>query len=155
MILLLQLSNKYRFLPTTGEVLKSRNTGKKFDLETNLQVAEFKFIDWQGGAESIRQNGIFKDFYELAEDKTNKKKYLYVVGTHYPLKFLNGGRALTSVLSKQPVIFETIKTKYGSNINAVRDYYQKNNLIDGLRPTIKKIRSGILASTKGKISFKK
>ena len=112
-----------------GEVVESislgaGNTGRKFDLETNLQVAEFKFIDWQGGAESIRQNGIFKDFYELAEDKTNKKKYLYVVGTHYPLKFLNGGRALTSVLSKQPVIFETIKTKYGSNINAVRDYYE-------------------------------
>ncbi len=42
-----------------GEVVQSvslgaGNTGRKFDLETNLQVAEFKFIDWKGGAESIR-----------------------------------------------------------------------------------------------------
>lgn len=112
-----------------GEVVENvslgaGNTGRKFDLETNYQVAEFKFIDWQGGAESIRQNGIFKDFYELAEHETNKRKNLYVVGIHYPLKFLNGGRALSSVLSKQPVILDTIKEKYGDNMNVVRDYYE-------------------------------
>ena len=112
-----------------GEVVQSvslgaGNTGRKFDLETNIQVAEFKFIDWKGGAESIRQNGIFKDFYELAEYDTEKVKNLYVVGTHYPLKFLNGGRALTSVLSKQPSIFRGISDKYGADIKVVRDYYE-------------------------------
>lgn len=60
--------------------LGAGNTGRKFDLETNIRVAEYKFIDWQGGPESIRQNGIFKDFFELAEHETDKKKYLYVVG---------------------------------------------------------------------------
>src|SRR5687767_12777572 len=55
-----------------GEIVQSvslgaGNTGRKFDLETNFRVAEFKFIDWRGGSESIRQNGVFKDFYELAE----------------------------------------------------------------------------------------
>jgi hypothetical protein len=103
--------------------LGAGNTGRKFDLETNLQVAEFKFIDWKGGAESIRQNGIFKDFFELAEYDTDKSKNLYVVGTHYPLKFLNGGRALSSVLSKQPVIQKKILDKYGSGIKITRDYY--------------------------------
>ncbi|MEZ8017835.1 hypothetical protein ACED63_05355 [Vibrio splendidus] len=112
-----------------GEVVQSvslgaGNTGRKFDLETNLQVAEFKFIDWKGGAESIRQNGLFKDFYELAEYDTEKAKNLYVVGTHYPLKFLNGGRALTSVLSKQPAIYKGISDKYGSAVKVVRDYYE-------------------------------
>lgn len=113
----------------TGEIVESvslgaGNTGRKFDLETNFQVAEFKFIDWKGGAESIRQNGIFKDFFELAEYETDKTKNLYVVGTHHPLKFLNGGRALTSVLSKQPVIYNKIKDKYGPDIRVARDYYR-------------------------------
>ncbi len=112
-----------------GEIVESvslgaGNTGRKFDLETNLRVAEFKFIDWKGGAESIRQNGIFKDFYELAEFSTKKKKVLYVVGTLYPLKFLNGRRALTSVLSKQPVILERLTGKYGETVTVVNEYYE-------------------------------
>jgi hypothetical protein len=118
-----------------GEIVQSvslgaGNTGRKFDLETNFQVAEFKFIDWKGGAESIRQNGIFKDFYELAEYNTEKTKNLYVVGSHYPLKFLNSGRSLTSVLAKQPVIQNAILEKYDLNLRIVRDYYDihKNNV---------------------------
>ena len=103
--------------------LGAGNTGRKFDLETNLRVAEFKFIDWKGGAESIRQNGIFKDFFELAEFETTKKKCLYIVDTKFPLKFLNGGRALTSVLSKQPVIMAKIQEKYDGNIKIVRQYF--------------------------------
>lgn len=103
--------------------LGAGNTGKRFDLETNIRVAEFKFIDWKGGSESIRQNGIFKDFYNLAEYKTSKKKILYVIGTHYPLKFFNGGRALTSVLSKQPAILDEINTNYKKTVKVVRDYY--------------------------------
>ena len=39
--------------------LGAGNTGRAFDLETNLRVAEFKFIRWQGGPESIRQNSLF------------------------------------------------------------------------------------------------
>lgn len=111
-----------------GEVVESvslgaGNTGRKFDLETNFRVAEFKFIDWRGGAESIRQNGIFKDYYELAEHKSSKKKYLYVVDTKHPLKFLNGGRALTSVLSRNPQILANIEKNYGEKIKYVKDYY--------------------------------
>lgn len=47
--------------------LGAGNTGKKFDFETNKRVAEFKFIDWQPKSNTIRENGIFKDFYGLAE----------------------------------------------------------------------------------------
>jgi hypothetical protein len=82
--------------------LGAGNTGRKFDLETNFRIAEYKFIDWRGGAESVRQNGIFKDFFELSEHETFKRKYLYVVGTTHSLKFLKSGRTLASILSKQP-----------------------------------------------------
>lgn len=111
-----------------GEVVESvslgaGNTGRKFDLETNFRVAEYKFIDWQGGPESIRQNGIFKDFFELAEHETVKRKFLYVVGTEFPLRFFRGGRALTSVLSRQSAILARITAKYGTSIERVCDYY--------------------------------
>ncbi len=111
-----------------GEVVESvslgaGNTGRKFDLETNLRVAEYKFIDWQGGPETIRQNSIFKDFFELAEHETTKQKFLYVIGTDLPLKFMQGGRALTSVLSRQPSILQRITEKYGDEIKRVCDYY--------------------------------
>lgn len=46
----------------------------------------------------MRQNKIFKDFFELAESDINKRKYLYVIGDTAPLKFFRGGRALTNVL---------------------------------------------------------
>ena len=61
--------------------LGAGNTGRAFDLETNQRIAEFKFIHWQGGPESIRQNSLFKDFYEMAEYDTRKQKFLYVLGT--------------------------------------------------------------------------
>lgn len=104
--------------------LGAGNTGRRFDLETSLRVAEYKFIDWQGGPESIRQNGLFKDFFELAEFETTKEKYLFVVGTKIPLRFLNGGRALTSVLSRYPDILQKIQSKYGPSVSQVKHYFR-------------------------------
>lgn len=111
-----------------GEVIQyvslgAGNTGKRFDLETDQRVAEYKFIDWRGGPESIRQNSLFKDFYQLAEYETKKSKQIYVVGTALPLKFLSGGRSLKSVLSRYRDIFDEIQEKYGEGVTRVRDYY--------------------------------
>lgn len=110
-----------------GEVIESvslgaGNTGKPFDLETNRRIAEFKFISWQGGPEAIRQNSVFKDFYYLAEHVSAKSKHLYVLGTEFPLKFLNGRRALSSVLSRNVSLSDAFKTKY-ADYRVVRDYY--------------------------------
>ncbi len=58
--------------------LGAGNTGRLFDLETDKRIAEFKFINWQGGAEAIRQNSLFKDFYNLVEYETHKKRFLYL-----------------------------------------------------------------------------
>lgn len=112
-----------------GEVVESvslgaGNTGRAFDLETDRRVAEFKFIRWQGGPESIRQNSLFKDFFLLAEHDTVKRRYLYVLGTRYPLKFLNSNRALASVLSKNMTLYRQFQGKYGDRYRTVREYFQ-------------------------------
>jgi hypothetical protein len=104
--------------------LGAGNTGRKFDLETNLRVAEFKFIQWQGGAESIRQNSLFKDFFFLAEYKPQKLKELYVMGTEHPLKFLTGRRALTSVLSKDVNLQQLFQSEFGDQYKTVGDYFR-------------------------------
>ncbi|MFZ4856104.1 MAG: hypothetical protein ACOYL3_06875 [Desulfuromonadaceae bacterium] len=102
--------------------LGAGNTGKKFDLKTNLRVAEFKFINWQGGPESIRQNSLFKDFYGLAEDTSERSKYLYVLGTKFPLKFFNSRRSLESVLSKDVSLHKEFRGKY-PDLKVVSEYF--------------------------------
>lgn len=103
--------------------LGAGNTGRTFDLETNLRIAEFKFIHWQGGPESIRQNSLFKDFYEMAEHETHKEKHLYVLGTVHAEKFLNGRRAMASVLSRNETLRRKFTEKFGDRYRTVRDYY--------------------------------
>lgn len=103
--------------------LGAGNTGREFDLETTHRVAEFKFIRWQGGSESIRQNALFKDFYLLAEHETPKRRFVYVLNTHHPLRFLNGGRSISSVLSRHVALSEEFSAKYGARFGRVRDYY--------------------------------
>lgn len=111
-----------------GEVVEyvslgAGNTGRAFDLETNRRVAEFKFIRWQGGAETIRQNGIFKDIFELVRHETPKRKYLYVLGLHHPMKFLQGGRSLDSVLSRHTALKQAFDGLYGDQFKRVREWY--------------------------------
>lgn len=111
-----------------GEIIEyvslgAGNTKRKFDLETNQRIAEFKFIRWQGGSESIRQNSLFKDFYGLAEQETQKEKFLYVLGTEHGEKFFNGGRALESVLSRNDALKKKFSAKYHDRFVTVRDYY--------------------------------
>jgi hypothetical protein len=112
-----------------GETIQSLslgagNTGRHFDLETNQRVAEFKFIVWKGGAEAIRQNTIFADFYWLAENDTSKRKELFLLGLDIPLKFFNGGRAINSVLSKNQTLRDSFRKKYNQRFGRVNEYYQ-------------------------------
>lgn len=104
--------------------LGAGNTGKDFDLQTDRRIAEFKFIKWKGGSESTRQNSIFKDFFYLAEADDHWQRYLYVISRTEPLKFLEGGRALSSVASKNRKLADDLKKKYGSKYRTVREYYQ-------------------------------
>lgn len=111
-----------------GEVIEyvslgAGNTGRRFDLETNLRVAEFKFIAWKGGPESIRQNGVFKDFFALAHHETPKSKHLYLMGAAHALKFLKGRRALSSVLSRHVDLKSQFEGRFGARYAVVGDYY--------------------------------
>ena len=103
--------------------LGAGNTGRKFDLVTSYRIAEFKFIRWRGGAESIRQNALFKDFYNLAESNTRKAKFLYVLGLKHPLTFLNGRRSITSVFSRNNSLLQDFERRYGERFTVVKDYY--------------------------------
>jgi hypothetical protein len=94
--------------------LGAGNTGRAFDLETNERVAEFKFITWQGSSDTIRQNSLFKDFYFLAEHDTTKSRHLYVTNTDHPLRFLAGGRAISSVLSHNGKLRKAFETQFGN-----------------------------------------
>lgn len=103
--------------------LGAGNTGKPFDLETNLRIAEFKFIQWRGGPESIRQNGIFKDFFDLATAETSKKRCLYLLGTHHALKFFRGRRALSSILNKNQATRDKFIGLYGDQYATVNEFF--------------------------------
>jgi hypothetical protein len=103
--------------------LGAGNTGRAFDVETNQRIAEFKFIRWQGGPESIRQNALFKDFYEMAEYPSEKQKFLYVLGTEHVDRFFNGGRAISGVLSRHVKLRNQFTDKFGDHYVKVRDYY--------------------------------
>ena len=104
--------------------LGAGNTGRPYDLETNKRVAEFKFIHWRGGPESIRQNSLFKDFYYLAEARSKKLRYLYLLELGHPLQFLNGGRSLASVMSKNSKLASDFRHRYGNRFRVVREYYK-------------------------------
>jgi hypothetical protein len=105
--------------------LGAGNTGKKFDLKTSKRVAEFKFISWKGGSESIRQNGLFKDFYNLIENGGNLEKYLYVTGTEHPIRFFKGSRDLKSVLSRDRHLSDLFFGKYGNKYTTVNEFYHE------------------------------
>jgi hypothetical protein len=103
--------------------LGAGNTGRAFDLETTHRVAEFKFIHWQGGAETIRQNALFKDYYLLAEHSTPKRKYLYVLGTEHPLRFLRSGRSLKSIMSRNNMLWAEFQNRFGDRFSTVGEYF--------------------------------
>lgn len=103
--------------------LGAGNTGRSFDLVTNRRIAEFKFIAWRGGAEAIRQNSLFVDLYHLAEAETTKTRQLYVTDLVSPVRFLQGRRALKSVLSTHGAVAEEFFARFGGRYQVVRDYW--------------------------------
>jgi hypothetical protein len=76
--------------------LGAGNTGRAFDLETNLRIAEFKFIRWQGGPESIRQNSVFKDFFRIGRTRHDERK-IFVRARH---------RTWREILQWQPCVIQ-------------------------------------------------
>ncbi|MEM9134067.1 MAG: hypothetical protein AAGA59_08185 [Actinomycetota bacterium] len=95
---------------------------KDWDLETDRQIAEFKFIRWRGN-DSIRQNTLFVDVFHLAEATTDRRRVVYLTGTELPLRFLNGRRKISSVLEKHGADAERFQALHGSRYQTVGDYW--------------------------------
>lgn len=104
--------------------LGAGNTGKAFDVATSKRIAEFKFAKWSDSNNTIRQNGIFKDFIGLIANADNegKQKFIYCLSAAAVINFLcNSERNLKSVLSRNPKNmkyreyqerYKTVKTFY-------------------------------------------
>lgn len=60
--------------------------GRKFDLETDRRVAEFKVSGWTG-TDAMRKRGTFVDLVHVALDESPREKYVYVLGDD-PRRFL-------------------------------------------------------------------
>jgi hypothetical protein len=95
-----------------GVSLGAGNTGRSHDLETDRRIAEFKFITWRGGADTIRQNTLFVALFNLTSSDTIKRRELYVLDRRKPLRFLNGNRAIQSVLTKHSTVWERFNQRH-------------------------------------------
>jgi hypothetical protein len=113
----------------SGEIVESLslgagNTGRDHDLVTDRRIAEFKFIDWRPARNTIRENVLFADVFSVASAETDKRRIVYVLGTEHPMKFLRGGRAISSVLSRSSKVRLGFYGRYGMDTFAtVRDYW--------------------------------
>jgi hypothetical protein len=104
--------------------LGAGNTGRAHYLETDRRIGEFKFIEWRGGPEAIRQNSLFIDIFNLVNAPGVKDRYMYVVGKEQPMRFLRGRRAIASVLSRNTPVAERFQTLHGDSYSTVREYYE-------------------------------
>jgi len=104
--------------------LGAGNTGRNHDLVTDRRIAEFKFIDWRPSRNTIRQNVLFADVFSVASADTDKRRVVYVLGTEHAMKFLRGGRAISSVLSRNSKVRLDFYDRYGTDTyTTVRDYW--------------------------------
>jgi hypothetical protein len=111
-----------------GEVIQSLslgagNTSRHHDLETDRQIAEFKFIQWRGGSEAIRQNNVFIDVFNLARESTTKRRVLYLLDKRHALRLLRNRRAIGSVLSKNASVHARFRAAHHDQFATVREYW--------------------------------
>ena len=67
---------------------------------------------------------MFADVFNVASADSKKRRIVYVLGTVHPLRFLNGGRAIGSVLGRSPKVRRQFAQTYGEGSFAtVRDYW--------------------------------
>ena len=104
--------------------LGAGSAGSDFDLVTNERIAEFKFIRWQEKGNAVRNSTVFQDYYRLVREETDKEKYLYLLETEIPLRFLRGGRDPLKVLDRSKRLAEDFAARYGQTHRTVGDYHK-------------------------------
>lgn len=86
------------------------SAGGRADLLTNRRVAEFKFIHWKEGRNSLRNMSTLEDFIRLAErPKAPKRRELYLLGPDHFLRFAKGRSSLRSVFRKNRALVDRLE----------------------------------------------
>jgi hypothetical protein len=116
------------FLLDEDEVVESLSIGaanadSDFDLVTDRRLAEFKFIHWQPKGNAVRNKTLFQDFYRLARAETTKDKYLYLLQTDLPLRFLTGSRNILKVLDRNRRLADDFEQRFGDRFQTVGAFY--------------------------------
>ena len=107
-----------------GLSLGAGRAGGDFDLVTDRRIAEFKFIHWQVGAEAVRKKTLFQDFFKLAREKTDKEKYIYLLNTEIPLRFLRGRSQVRKLLDRNKRLLDDFDARYGRHYRTVGEYFE-------------------------------
>jgi hypothetical protein len=90
--------------------LGAGNHKERFDLETNLRIAEFKFGKWnESSANGVRRRGYFSNYVSLLTANETRKKYFVVEDKNAFIKFMNGTASWKNVLSKNPTGFKKLE----------------------------------------------
>jgi hypothetical protein len=97
--------------------------GRRWDLETDRRVAEFKFIHWQKSGNRVRENGVFVDVFRLAEDAGSRHRALYITGADTAVRFLESHRSIKSVLRRHGDVASELHRRHGERFATVGDYW--------------------------------
>lgn len=83
--------------------LGAGNHKERFDLETNLRIAEFKFGRWNDKSPNgLRRRGYFSNYIGLLTSEDPRRKYFVVEDKESFFKFIKGKADWRNVLSKNP-----------------------------------------------------
>lgn len=94
------------------------------DLVTDRRIGEFKFICWQAKGNAVRNKTLFEDYFRLIREQTDKEKYLYLLETETPLRFLRGGRDPLKVLDRNKRLADDFVAGYGQSYGTVGEFFE-------------------------------
>jgi hypothetical protein len=96
--------------------LAAGTQGGRFDLETDIRVAEFKFSEWNSKGNDSRKRHVVADYVNLLVYETSKQKELYVLSHDRVQDYLCNSQAKwDKVLSKSGGV-KGLLTEYLNNI---------------------------------------
>jgi hypothetical protein len=104
--------------------LGAGNAGSDFDVVTDRRIAEFKFIYWQGGSESLRKKTFFQDYFKLIREQSQRAKYFYLLNTEIPLRFLSGTSRSLRMLDRNRRLADAYERLYGNRYQTVGEFYR-------------------------------
>ncbi|UOY01648.1 hypothetical protein [Blastococcus sp. PRF04-17] len=94
---------------------------RKYDLETDRRVAEFKVAQWTG-ADAMRKRTLFQDLVHLAAADTDRRAELYAVGPA-PVRFLRTSKSTASwALDKSQPTRQLFEQRFGPLAMSIADF---------------------------------